>query len=233
MKTSNKLLFSFLGFAWVSVVGSMFVSLYFSEKENAMRIETLIHQTPIEGGFSVVSIQDSGILTFKRGGESRVEYKKYLSESDVQDPSEDPDPYFTEVRNDTLFIKELRIKELGTFTLCIDKDIKSIILNNVSELRSFDAINYDSLTVMATKSAFRLDNQHGVSFLNFNGNTDSRLSVVSIPNLEIYLDKSNAGISQYLGTVSGELIGSEVNLPSKTTEINIKKDENSRFYFRN
>lgn len=231
MKTSNKLLFFFLGIVWLSVVGAIFASVNYSEKENALRKEILIHKTPIEGSFSVISIQNSGILRFKRGRESRIEYRKLVSERDVQDPSEDPDSYFTEVISDTLFIKELRVKMQGSFTLHVGERVKSIILKNVSELRSLDAINYDSLMVQATNSVFRLDNQHGVGYLNFNGDSDSRLAVVSMPRLEIYLDKSNAEVSQYLGQISGELFGSEVSIPRKTIEINIKKDDNSSLRF--
>ncbi|SIS91471.1 hypothetical protein [Belliella pelovolcani] len=237
MKTSNKLLFSFLGFAWVSVVGAMFASVHYSGKEDLLSRETflleedLVDSMPIEGEFSVVSIQNSGILMLNREGMSRIEYKQFSYKGRDENTSDGNSPYFIEVKEDTLFVREAKMKENGSFTLYIGQNIKTLILNDVTEFGTQNALNYDSLKVIASNSSFKLRREHGISFLDLRGDAGAHLSVESIPNLEIHLNQSKADVSQFLGRVSGNIIESKLTLPRKANEINLKKDDSSDLMF--
>ena len=237
MKTSNKILFSFLGFAWVSVVGAVFASVHYSEKEDLLLRETfLLEETsvdtmPIEGEFSVVSIQNSGILMFKKEDVSRIEYRQFSYKESDENASNSSSPYFIEVKEDTLFVRDARMKENGSLTLYIGQNIKTLILNDVTELGTQNALNYDSLKVIASNSSFKLRREHGISFLDLRGDAGAHLSVESIPNLEIHLNQSKADVSQFLGRVSGNIIESKLTLPRKANEINLKKDDSSGLMF--
>ncbi|MCH7412801.1 hypothetical protein MM213_04835 [Belliella sp. R4-6] len=232
MKTSNKLLFSFLGFAWLSMVGGMLASVHLLESKPFVK-DAVVSSTPVDDDYSVVSIQDFGKLALVMSKDTRIERRKISFEGNDEHVSEDVDPYFVEVRDDTLFISNAEIKQYETWTLHVDRQIKSLILNNVTEVNALNAFEYDSLKILASNSSFRLPRDHGLAFLAFKGEAGAHLSVDGIANLEIHLNQSKADITQFLGKVSGELIGAQVSLPKETTEVALKKDTNSKFYFWN
>jgi hypothetical protein len=231
MKTSNKILFSFLGFAWLSMVGSMLASVHLQESKSSVMKDVLVSSIPIDDEYSVLSIQDSGNLTLMMNEAARIEHRRVSFGGNDEDISEDVDSYFVEIRDDTLFIRNAEIKQYETLTLYIDGQIKSLILNNVTEVKTLNAFDYDSLKVLASNSSFKLTSDHGVSFLDFKGEADAHLLVNGIANLEIHLNQSKADVYQFLGRVSGDITKSVLTFPVKTNEINLKKDDSSRILY--
>ncbi|AFL82915.1 hypothetical protein Belba_0248 [Belliella baltica DSM 15883] len=229
MKTSNKLLFSFLGFAWLSIMVSLMVSFKYSNPTGVVITnQTFVDESPISGDFSVVSIQDSWVVSLENDGEKRVEYTRIKTDKKGAKEHGDPDPYFLEVREDTLFIQGMQQKPNGGYSLYIGDSIKSLVLENVKEVNVRKDISLDSLIVQASNSTFKLQKGHGLSALSYSGISDSRLSVEGISFLSIYLQNSNAIIEGDLGKISGELIGAELSLPLKTGGMNLKKDDYSK-----
>ncbi|MCH7406542.1 hypothetical protein [Belliella aquatica] len=229
MKTSNKILFSFLGFAWLSIMVSLMVSYRYSNPTGVVITnQTFVDESPISGDFSVVFIQNSGVIILGNDGDKRVDYVRLKSDKRGTKEYGDPAPYFLEVRQDTLFIQGMQQKPNGGYSLYIGDSIKSLVLENVREVIVRKDLKFDNLIVQAMNSTLKLQKGHGLSALSYSGISDSRLSVEGMSFLSIYLQNSNADIQGDLGEISGELIGAELSLPLKTGGMNLKKDDYSK-----
>jgi hypothetical protein len=100
MKTSNKILFSFLAFAWASIMITLLVSFKYSNLRGFStldRVETKEWQ--ISGSYSVVSIQNSWALEIDHQSQELIRYSKYFTYDKRGKELENPDPFTYEVRN--------------------------------------------------------------------------------------------------------------------------------------
>ncbi|TFV94276.1 hypothetical protein E4S40_09580 [Algoriphagus kandeliae] len=228
MKTSNKIVYSFLAFAWLSIMVTLVISFFFSRLRGFSTLDKVeVKEWPVLGSYSVVSIQDSWVVSIERQKEGTIQYTKYYFSREREELLEDPDPFFYEVRNDTLFVKGMKQKPTGKFSIHVGP-IKSIVLKDVTEVRVKE-VGIDSLIVKANHGHLTMEENHGVGFLRFEGKNESRLQIMKIPALELYLDQSKAEIYKEMGDVSGNLARrSEVILPTKLGELNLTKDENSK-----
>jgi hypothetical protein len=228
MKTSDKILFSFLGFAWVSIMITLLVSFRYSTLKGLSILDKVeVKEWPISGSYSVVSIQNSWALEIDHQSQELIRYSKYFTSDKRGEELEDPDPFAYEVRNDTLFVKGMKQKPNGSFSIQIG-DIKSFVLDDVVEVR-IKSLPTDSLIVRSNKGQFILQKDHGVVHLDFEGNNDSGLQAFGLESLKLSLDRSKADLQLYLGGISGQVINrSEVTLPSQAGEMNVTKDKSSK-----
>ncbi|GMQ31589.1 hypothetical protein Aconfl_42340 [Algoriphagus confluentis] len=228
MKTSNKILFSFLLFAWVSIMATLLVSFRYSELRGLSMIEKMETKTwEIAGEFSVVSISDSWVTFLDGSAKGQIKYLKVLTSHNRDVDFGDPDPFSQEVRNDTLFIKGMRQKPNGNFSIQV-AGIKSIIMDQVTEVR-LRKMALDSLKVISTAGELVMEKDHGVKHLDFEGKNESSLLIEGIESLNLLLDQSKADLQLYLGGISGQVINrSEVTLPSQSGAMNLSKDKTSK-----
>lgn len=228
MKTSNKILFSFLGFAWASILITLLVSFRYSILGNAYQFEKMeTISWEIIGDFSVVSISDSWSVRLDGSEKGQIEYFRAFFRNRPSKNHGDPDPFIHEVRNDTLFIKGMRQNPNGSFTIHVGV-IKSVIIDQVSQVELLK-MGLDSLKVISNAGELVLQKDHGVTHLDFVGGNDSKLQVAGIESLSLFLDRSKADLQLYLGGISGQVINkSEVTLPSQAGEMNLTKDGNSK-----
>lgn len=229
MKTSNKILFSFLGFAWLSIMVSLMVSYKYSNT-NKVAVSYLMFtdRSPILGDFSVIFIQDSWVISLENDGEKRVDYVGLKSDKKGTKEYDDPDPYLLEVRQDTLFIQGMKQKPYGGYSIHIGDNVKSLVLENVRQVIVQNDLGMDSLIVQALNSTLKLQKGHGLRDLKYSGISDSHLLVENIATLSIFLRNSDADIQGDIGEISGELVGAELSLPLKTGGMNLKKDDYSK-----
>ncbi|MCU0399601.1 MAG: hypothetical protein MUE75_01125 [Algoriphagus sp.] len=227
IKTSNKILFSFLLFAWASIMVTLLVSFRYSLLGSAYQFEKMETKTwEIAGDFSVVSISNSWAVRLDGSKKGRIEYFRALFRDRPSKNHGDPDPYIHEVRNDTLFIKGMRQNPNGSFTINVGA-IKSLVVEQVSEVELL-RMGLDSLNVISNAGELVLQKDHGVTHLDFVGGNNSKLQVAGIESLNLFLDRSKADLQLYLGGISGQVINrSEVTIPSKSGEMNLNKDKTS------
>jgi hypothetical protein len=227
MKTSNKILFSFLGFAWASIMITLLVSFRYSNLRGYTTLDRVQTQEwQILGSYSVVSIQNSWALEIVHQSQELIRYSKYFTSDKRGEELEDPDPFTFEVRNDTLFLQGMRQKVNGAFVIQVG-EIKSIVLDNVVEVR-IRTLPTDSLIVSAIAGHLALEKDHGVKHLDFEGEKDSRLQVLGLESLNLFLDRSKADLQLYLGGISGQVINrSEVTIPAQSGAMNLSKDKTS------
>lgn len=227
IKTSNKILFSFLLFAWASIMVTLLVSFRYSLLGSAYQFEKMETKTwEIAGEFSVVSVSDSWVVRLDGSKKGQIEYFKAFFRDRPSKNHGDPDPFIHEVRNDTLFIKGMRQNPNGSFTIQVG-DIKSVLIDQVSEVELLK-MGLDSLKVISNAGELVLQKDHGVTHLDFVGGNNSKLQVASIESLNLFLDRSKADLQLYLGGISGQVINrSEVTIPAQSGAMNLSKDKTS------
>ncbi|WP_187177602.1 hypothetical protein [Algoriphagus sp. AK58] len=227
MKTSNKILFSFLLFAWASIMVTLLVSFRYSMLRGASIVEKIENKSwEILGDFSVVSISDSWVVQLDGSKKGSIQYDRVFTSHNRDKNYGDPDPFIHEVRNDTLFIKGMRQRPNGNFSIQVG-GIKSIIMDRVTEVR-LRSMGLDTLKVNSIAGHLALDKDHGVKHLDFSGGNNSQLQVVGIESLNLFLDRSKADLQLYLGGISGQVTNqSEVTVPTQSGAMNLTKDKTS------
>lgn len=227
IKTSNKILFSFLLFAWASIMVTLLVSFRYSLLGSAYQFEKMETKTwEIAGEFSVVSVSDSWVVRLDGSKKGQIEYFKAFFRDRPSKNHGDPDPFIHEVRNDTLFIKGMRQNPNGSFTINVGA-IKSLLIGQVSEVELLK-MGLDSLKVISNAGELVLQKDHGVTHLDFVGGNNSKLQVAGIESLNLFLDRSKADLQLYLGGISGKAINqSSVILPTQSGTMNLSKDKTS------
>ncbi len=227
MKTSTKIVFSFLLFAWVSIMVTLLVSFRYSLLGSAYQFEKMETKTwEISGDFSVVSVKDSWSLRLDGSKKGQIEYFKAFFRNRPSKNHGDPDPFIHEVRNDTLFIKGMRQNPNGSFTINVGA-IKSLVIDQVSEVELL-RMGLDSLKVISNAGELVLQKDHWVTHLDFVGGNDSKIQVAGIQSLNLFLDRSKAELQLYLGGISGQIINqSQVTLPTKSGNMNLSNDKTS------
>jgi hypothetical protein len=227
IKTSNKILFSFLLFAWASIMVTLLVSFRYSLLGSAYQFEKMETKTwEIAGEFSVVSVSDSWVVRLDGSKKGQIEYFKAFFRNRPSKNHGDPDPFIHEVRNDTLFIKGMRQNPNGSFTIQVG-DIKSVLIDQVSEVELLK-MGLDSLKVISNAGELVLQKDHGLTHLDFVGGNNSKLQVAGIESLNLFLDRSKADLQLYLGGISGQVINrSEVTIPAQSGAMNLSKDKTS------
>lgn len=227
IKTSNKILFSFLLFAWASIMITLLVSFRYSILGSAYQFEKMETKTwEIAGDFSVVSISDSWSVRLDGREKGQIEYFRAFFRNRPSKNHGDPDPFIHEVRNDTLFIKGMKQNPNGSFTIKVGA-IKSLVIEQVSEVELLK-MGLDSLKVISNAGELVLQKDHGVTHLDFVGGNNSKLQVAGIESLSLFLDRSKADLQLYLGGISGQVINrSEVTLPAQSGAMSLSKDKTS------
>lgn len=243
MKTSNIILISFLTLTFISISAYLLATAYYlsqnqesnylRKSQNTEAAKTSYHFTPIRNSFSVVSITDTKQLYFSTDSVTGLVRTK--AESPNSKSNYTSENYSMEVRMDTLFISNLNPDKDVAFTLKIDKNLKSIVLDRVSNMQGvMGHFNFqDSLTVNSSNSNITFTENFGLKFLKYDGDSGSYIRAAQINNLEINLNKSIAIIDQGLQQVAGDLSNtSEIILPRSTKTIKINKDDTSLIYFQ-
>ncbi|SDC66223.1 hypothetical protein SAMN04488104_100395 [Algoriphagus faecimaris] len=204
MKKSNKLIFGFLGFLWVSLVLTLLVSFILTPQFSFVD-EVRSEKFQLEE-FSVVRIQNTSYLKIEVSDSTYLEYIS-IHGGDVKPPKTDPIKNYR-ISNDTLYINQLQQGENGSFALHV-KNLSQILVSDKSRVYLTD-LTLESLSFESPVHELRIVGLDG-------GGVDYRSG-------QLFLKGS-------IGELTGRLRDQAwLNIPSKIGKLDIDKSESASIW---
>lgn len=204
MKKSNKLIFGYLGFLWVSLVLTLLVSFILTPQFSFVD-EVRSEKFQLEE-FSVVRIQNTSYLKIEVSDSTYLEYIS-IHGGDVKPPKTDPIKNYR-ISNDTLYINQLQQGENGSFALHV-KNLSQILVSDKSRVYLTD-LTLESLSFESPVHELRIVGLDG-------GGVDYRSG-------QLFLKGS-------IGELTGRLKDQAwLNIPSKIGKLDIDKSESASIW---
>ncbi|MGM0945276.1 MAG: hypothetical protein ACQEW9_08840 [Bacteroidota bacterium] len=204
MKKSNKLIFGYLGFLWVSLVLTLLVSFILTPQFSFVD-EVRSEKFQLEE-FSVVRIQNTSYLKIEVSDSTYLEYIS-IHGGDVKPPKTDPIKNYR-ISNDTLYINQLQQGENGSFALHV-KNLSQILVSDKSRVYLTD-LTLESLSFESPVHELRIVGLDG-------GGVDYRSG-------QLFLKGS-------IGELTGRLRDQAwLNIPSKIGKLDIDKSESASIW---
>lgn len=204
MKKSNKLIFGYLGFLWVSLVLTLLVSFILTPQFSFVD-EVRSEKFQLEE-FSVVRIQNTSYLKIEVSDSTYLEYIS-IHGGDVKPPKTDPIKNYR-ISNDTLYINQLQQAENGSFALHV-KNLSQILVSDKSRVYLTD-LTLESLSFESPVHELRIVGLDG-------GGVDYRSG-------QLFLKGS-------IGELTGRLKDQAwLNIPSKIGKLDIDKSESASIW---
>lgn len=234
MKTSTKIILSFLTFCWVTLMAALLISFRYSDQRRYEILKKIEKEEILLQEFKHVVIRNSGVLTITSSDSLKLTYFKVFT--DTGEIPEEPELSYR-VMGDTLFIDRLMQKKSGYFELKVTM-LKSLVLEDVAEV-NFNKFHQDSLKVISSQAdlvledSMRVTSKESISvfrdvklrFLDYDG-TASDLKANVISNLNIRLEATQAKLGGDIQSISG-WVGdrSLLMLPNKVGKVNLEKSK--------
>jgi len=241
MKTSTKIIVSFLTFCWVVLMASLLISFRYSDQRGYGFIEKIEKEEILLQEFKHVVVKNSGGLTITSSDSLKLTYHKYFFD-DGEIPEEHELNY--RISNDTLFIDSLMQRSSGYFELKL-RTLNSLILEDVAEV-NFNKFHQDSLRVISTsaslvfedsmrvtsKESFSVFRDVKLGYLDYNG-TSSDLKSNVISNFKIRIEATQAELGGDIQSISG-WVGdrSILMLPNKVGKVNLEKSNSGQIQLK-
>ncbi|WP_297335267.1 hypothetical protein [Algoriphagus sp.] len=205
MKKSNKLIFGYLGFLWVSLALTLVVSFTLTPQFSFVD-EVRSKKFQLSEEFSAVKIQNTSYLKIELSDSTYLEYIS-IHGGDVKPPKTDPIKNYR-VSNDTLYIDQLQQGENGSFALHV-KNLSQILVSDKSRVYLTD-LTLDSLSFESPDHELRLASLDS-------GTIDYRSG-------QLFLKGS-------IGELTGRLKDQAwLNIPSKIGKLDIDKSESASIW---
>jgi hypothetical protein len=238
MKTSNKIIVSFLTIAWLSIMASLIVSSGFASKLliskgigtiKYTRIKTDVrNETTVLQDFSVIHIKEASSLRVFSGDSNQLEYDE-VSGGNIKPPKTAAIQDFV-VRNDTLFIKNLRNASNGGYTLRVS-NLEHLIVNNTSSLE-LNGFAQDSLYIFSKNSKLTL-NDSEFAHLHFNSPPKYDLTFKLVKRFRFSLEENICNISGDFAEISGQIGNyTELYIPQETGKVDVKTSTNGKLLYK-
>lgn len=222
MKTSNKIIVSFLTFAWMSVIASLLISHQFADYNNIPGKRRVIKTETDLANFSVVKIEQAGKLIISSLPRNRLRYERLVGEG-IAIPETDPIEDYV-VRNDTLFVKNLRQASDGNFLLEV-KNLKHLIVNNTNQIH-LSGFDQDLLLITTTNSKVAISQKSSFSYLNISSPGKLNLSFTSASDFSLLLDENKCRVSGEIMGISGIIRDNvELIIPSEVGKLDLDTSE--------
>lgn len=224
MKTSNKIIVSFLLFAWLSFMATFLISHQFADYHNIPGMRRLVTKTDVLEPFSVVKIEQAAILQIVQGNKNQMHHDELVGEGISQSDLKNIQEYLVE--NDTLFIKNLRHGSNGTYKLEV-ANLHSIMVYNTWQLDLGD-FRKDSLNITYGNSKVVMSKESQLSYLHILSQKFD-LSLTSVEEMELVLSGDRCELSGSVNQISG-IVGNyaELILPTKVGKMDIDTSENGK-----
>ncbi|MEB2780940.1 hypothetical protein U3A58_11095 [Algoriphagus sp. C2-6-M1] len=228
MKTSNKIIVSFLTFAWLTIMASLLVSHQFADYNNIPGKRRVIKTETDLADFSVVKIEQAGTLIISSLPRNRLRYERLVGEG-IAIPETDPIEDYV-VRNDTLFVKNLRQASDGNFLLEV-KNLKHLIVNNTNQIH-LSGFDQDLLLITTTNSKVAISQKSSFSYLNVSSPEKINLSFTSASDFSLVVDEVKVKVSGDIKGMSGT-IGDNIELivPSEVGKMDVNTAKNSKITY--
>ncbi|WP_439480990.1 hypothetical protein [Algoriphagus formosus] len=206
MKRSNKLIFGYLSFLWVTLIITLVISFALTPQGGFSFVDEVRSEKFEINDFSAVKIQNTKYLKIVKADSTYLEYIS-IHGGDVKPPKTAPVQNYR-VSQDTLYIDQLQQASNGSFMLKV-RNLSQILVMDESEV-ILENLTMDSLAFQSPEHELRL----------------SKLDQVTIDfrNGQLFLK----------GTI-GELTGSIkdqawLSIPSKIGKINLEKGEKATVF---
>ncbi|TXE10234.1 hypothetical protein [Algoriphagus aquimarinus] len=223
MKTSNKYIFSFLSFAWLSIIAVMLISYELDDYEpKVVKIKTDL------ADFSVIKIEEASSLQIFPSDSNRLDYDELIGDG-IKPPNTEPIQDFT-VKNDTLFIKNLRNTSNGGYTLRVS-NLQHLIVKNTYNI---DLIGFsqDSLLITSENSNVTISKNSEFSFLYLKSEPKFDLTFKAVKEFSLSLTEDNCNVFGEIEEISGT-IGNYAGLgiPRKTEKVDVDTTINGKIHY--
>jgi hypothetical protein len=228
MQTSNKIIVSFLTFAWLSVMATLLISHQFADYNNIPGKRRVIKTETDLADFSVIKIEEAGTLIISSLPRNRMRYERLVGDG-IAITETDPIQDYV-VRNDTLFIKNLQQASDGHFLLEVE-NLKHLIVTNTKQihLSNFDQ---DLLLITADNSKIAISQKSSFSYLNVSSPKILNLSFTSVSDFSLVLDENQCKVSGEIQEISGTIKNDvELIVPAEVGKLDVNTSETGKLTY--
>ncbi len=209
-------------------MASLLISHQFADYNNIPGKRRVIKTETDLADFSVVKIEQAGTLIISSLPRNRLRYERLVGEG-IAIPETDPIEDYV-VRNDTLFVKNLRQASDGNFLLEV-KNLKHLIVNNTNQIH-LSGFDQDLLLITTTNSKVAISQKSSFSYLNVSSPEKMNLSFTSASDFSLVVDEVKVKVSGDIKGMSGT-IGDNIELivPSEVGKMDVNTAKNSKITY--
>ncbi|UZD24229.1 hypothetical protein PBT90_12620 [Algoriphagus halophytocola] len=223
MKTSNKYIFSFLSFSWLSIISTMLISYEFMDDEpKIVKTENAL------ADFSAINIDEVSTLQIVPGDSNRLEYNELIGDG-IEQPKTKPTHDLT-VKNDTLYIRNIRNARNGNYTLLVG-NLKHLIVSNTGNVNLL-GFSQDSLLINSENSTVNISESSEFSFLQLKSEPKFDLTLKSVKDLSMLLTDDKCNVLGEVEEISGTIGNyAELSISRKTEKVDIDTSNNGKIFY--
>lgn len=209
-------------------MASLLISHQFADYNNIPGKRRVIKTETDLADFSVVKIEQAGTLIISSLPRNRLRYERLVGDG-IAIPETDPIEDYV-VRNDTLFVKNLRQASDGNFLLEV-KNLKHLIVNNTNQIH-LSGFDQDLLLITTTNSKVAISQKSSFSYLNVSSPEKMNLSFTSASDFSLVVDEVKVKVSGDIKGMSGT-IGDNIELvvPSEVGKMDVNTARNSKITY--
>lgn len=228
MKTSNKILVSFLLFAWLSFMATLLISHQFADYHNIPGMRKVSHKISTLEKFSVVIIDKASEIRIIPGDSALLRYDEIAGEGFK--PLESSPVQNFELRNDTLFVKNLNLENVEEVTLEV-VGLKHLVVSNAAEIELI-GFSQDSLTITSENSNVTISESSEFSFLHLKSAPKFDLVLKAMKEFSLSLTNDNCNVFGEIGEISGTVGNyARLGMPRETEQVDVDTSINGKLDF--
>lgn len=228
MKTSNKIIISFLTFAWLSLMASLLISHQFADYDKIPGMRRIVKKVnPLED-FTVVKIEDAVVLKIVPGDSNQLNYDELFG-ADIDSSEAGPSQNFS-VRDDTLFIASLSRGHYEGYVLCVN-NMRHLIVDNAAEI-DLAGFNQDSLLITSENNNVTISKNSGFSYLYLKSGQKFDLTFKAVKEFGMALSEDNCNVFGDIEEISGTVGNyARLGIPRETGKVNVDTSINGKMHF--
>lgn len=215
-------------FAWLSIMASLLISHQFADYDNISAMGRMVTKTYALEQFSVVKIEQAARLKIVRADSSQLRYDELIGDGMKPPKPEAIRDY--QVKNDTLFIRNLRQSSNGSHTLLVNK-LKHLMVYNTWEV-DLVCFSQDSLQITAENSNVTISKNSEFSYLYLKSGQKFNLELKSVKEFGMALSEANCNVFGDIEEISGTVGNyARLGIPRETGKVNVDTSINGKLHF--
>lgn len=209
-------------------MASLLISHQFADYNNIPGMRRVVKTETDLADFSIIKIEEASRLQIVPSDSNRLDYDELIGDG-IKPPKTELIQDFT-VKNDTMFINNLRNASNGGYTLRVS-NLKHLIVKNTSsiELKGFAQ---DSLLINSLNSNVTISKNSEFSFLYLKSEPKFDLTIKSAKEFSLSLTEDNCNVFGEIEEISG-IIGNYAGLgvPRKTGKMDVDTSINGKIHY--
>lgn len=209
-------------------MASLLISHQFADYNNIPGMRRIVTTKTDLGDFSVIKIEEGSRLRIVPSDSNRLDYDELIGDGIKPPKTAAIQDYI--VKNDTLFIKNLRNESNGGYTLRVG-NLKHLIVKNTYNI---DLIGFsqDSLLITSENSNVTISKNSEFSFLYLKSEPKFDLTFKSVKEFSLSLTEDNCNVFGDIEEISGT-IGNYAGLgiPRKTEKVDFDTSINGKIHY--